>query len=857
MSRVRPLFPGLLALSMMASACTLGTQVDESALSPKVESTKILAADGSLITTLRQEENREVVPIEQIPEHVRRAVVAIEDARFFTHHGLDAKAVLRALYVNATSGKVIEGGSTITQQLVRNTIEEVGREKTLARKIREASFAYRVDSAFSKDKILELYLNTVYFGEGAYGVQTASQTYFGKDIKDLTLAEGALLAGLIKAPVTYNPYTDAEAALQRRNRVLDRMLALRLSSSEDVAKAKGTPIEVQGKIASFTYKSAYFIDYVTRLIQHDPYKEFLELGESVSDRANFLFRGGLRIHTTLDPHMQAAAEEAIGKVLDHPDRDPSAALVAIDPKTGQVKALVGGRDFFAPQEQDPCMVVGAVNADGSPKTCAKVNLALGRNGGGSGRQSGSAFKPFVLAAALEKGKRLVDVYPAPSCISIPGADSGRPWRVCNYEEASFGGAMSVRDGTVKSVNTVYAQLIMDVGATPVINAAQRMGIESPLDAVPSAALGANAVSPLEMAAAFTVFPNLGERLSPIAITKITDSRGNDLWKPAQKRERALNPAVSYLVTQTLEEVIARGTAARNGRIGRPAFGKTGTSQEWRDAWFVGGAGTDLVAAVAVFWPDGEISMKPACGGARTTYAVTDGNVATPTCRPTRIRVTGGSWPTQIWQIFMLNALKDIPASTFPIPEVDRVRVAIDQTRGCLPNPYTPSELIRMIEFIKGTEPTEVCTEPSGPQGAKVPGVVGFPEEQATKLLEQAGFKVEKMLEFSSLYPPGRVVSQSPEAGTDVPFGSTATIRVSAVSGTEVPDVVNESERTARRVLESSGFKPKIVRETGCQSNDRDCFVWDQDPDGGTTAADGSEVVIYVKRRPASDGSGSD
>lgn len=830
----RSLAAAVAALALLAGACTPGRKVEEESLEPKNQSTKIFAADGSLITTLRQEENREVLSVEEIPKHVRDAVVAIEDARFYTHKGLDAKAVLRAIYTNAKSGKVVEGGSTITQQLVRNSLKEVGREQTLERKLREASYAYRVDSGYAKDKILELYLNTVYFGEGAYGIQTAAQTYFGKDAKDLSLAEAALLAGLIKSPVNYDPYTNADGALRRRDRVLDRMFLAGFAGSQEVAAAKSAGLGVREKTQSLRYPAPYFVDYVTRLIQHSG--KFSELGESVAARANLLFRGGLRIHTTLDRKMQNAAEEAIAKVLDRPDQDPSASLVAIEPKTGHVRALVGGRDFFASQSEDPCAKVGALNADGSPKTCAKVNLALGREGGGSGRQSGSAFKPFVLAAALENGKRLTDTYQASACMNIPRADAGRTWHVCNYEDTAFA-TTTVREATVKSINVVYAQIIMDVGAQKVVDVAQRMGIESPLVAVPSAALGANAVSPLEMASAFTSFPNLGVHVRPVAITKITDRRGNVLWKPIEERRQAIKPGVAYLALQALQEVIARGTAARHGKIGRPAFGKTGTAQEWRDAWFVGGAGVDLVAAVAVFWPDGEIEMKPACGGPAVP----------PTCRPTRLRVTGGSWPTQIWQLFMLKALEGIPASTFSVPRLEVVNVRVDATRGCLPNQYTPADTIESQSYIKGTEPTELCTEPTGPVLAKVPSVVGYPGAEAVALLERAGFKVAKEDESSRLYPPGRVIRQAPEGGTDASAGSTVTIWISVAATKKVPDVVNMSEAEAREVLERAGFKVRVEPQSSCGQN---CFVWDQSPDAGERAAEGSDVTIYVKPRPA-------
>jgi penicillin-binding protein 1A len=841
-------------LALLAGACAPeGAKIDEAALAPKVQSTKIFAADGSLITTLRQEENRDVIPISLIPKYVRDAVVAIEDSRFYTHKGVDAKAILRALYANASSGKVVEGGSTITQQLVRNSLQDVGRKQTLQRKLKEAAYAYQVDAELSKSKILELYLNTVYFGEGAYGIQTASQTYFNKNIEDLDLAEGAMLAGLIRSPVNYDPRINADLTLARRNRVLDRMFELGFAPAPDVATAKGTDLGVAPKADSDRYPAPYFVDYITRQIQNSD--TFSALGESKADRANRLFRGGLRIYTTLDPAAQKAAEDAITKVLDHPN-DPDATLVAVDPKTGYVKALVGGRDFFADQAGDPCAKVGAINPDGSPKTCAKVNLALGQDGGGSGRQAGSSFKPFVLATGLDRGMKLTDTFSASPCMDIPGANAGGPWHVCNYEDEAFG-QLTVRDATVHSVNVVYAQMIMQIGAGRVVATAKNLGITSSLAAVPSAALGANPVSPLDMAFAYSAFPMLGmhsgqaaqgpARVAPISITKITDPSGKTLWKPEEKKVQALNPAVSYLVTKTLSEVIDRGTAARNGRIGRPAFGKTGTAEEWRDAWFVGGAGTDLVAAVSVFWPDYEIEMKPACGGERTAYALNSGAVVPPTCRATRIRVLGGSWPTQIWQLFMLKSLEGIPASTFPIPALDTVRVTIDISRGCLPNPYTPQNLIATQIFIKGTEPTQVCTDPAGPAQATVPNVVGFPQTQGTKILKDAGFVVTVKQEPSTLYPPGTVTRQSPIGGTDASPGATVTIWVAVSSQTAmnaVPDVVNMTEAQAKTALSNAGFKP-VVSSGPCKHNDPRCIVKDQDPNAGTQAPSGSDVTIVM------------
>jgi membrane peptidoglycan carboxypeptidase len=849
----------MIALALVASGCARLPEVDVAALLPTIQSTKIYAADGSLITTLRQEENREVIPLEQIPKHMRDALIAIEDARFYTHRGFDAKAILRALWSNARSGTLKEGGSTITQQLVRNAIPEIGTEKTMERKVKEASYAYQVEQTFSKDKILELYLNTVYFGQGAYGIQTAALTYFGKPASDLSLHEAAMLAGLVKSPVNYDPYTNAEAARARADLVLDRMAELTFVTREQADAAKAAEIVVSGRTGTERYPAPYFVDFVTRLVQHSD--EFAAaFGDTVQERSNRLFRGGLRIYTTLDPKVQTAAEEAVGAVLDHPDQDPSASVVAIDPKNGHVKALVGGRDYFADEAADPCVRVGAINADGSPKTCAKVNLALGRAGGGSGRQPGSAFKPFVLAAALSKGKLLSTTYQASACVDIPNADAGgtQPWHVCNYEESGFG-PTTVFEGLVKSINVVYAQLIMDIGPQAVVDTAQQMGVgdtarrlgsDRPLSAVPSAALGANVVSPLDMASAFGTFPTQGVWAKPVAIIRITDAGGKVLWRASEEKRQALNPGVAYLTTSALSDVIDRGTAARYGKIGRPAFGKTGTAQEWRDAWFVGGAGTDLVAAVSVFWPDFEVEMKAGCGDQQTAYQLVDGKVIPPACRPTRIKVSGGTWPTQIWQLLMLKALEGVPATDFPVPQVDLVEVKIDVSRGCLPNPYTPADLIRPQRFVTGTEPKEICAEPASPAQAVVPSVVGFPEGEATRLLTQGGFRVERKEEGSLLYPPGRVTRQSPGASSPAQSGGTVTIWISkSGASVPVPDVVNMTELRATLLLQRAGFTVDVQRAAGCDRNPASCAVRDQTPEAGRRRDAGSTVTIVVKATP--------
>ena len=642
MSRKSPFSTFIVAvavLGLVGSGCAQITQMvgDLPQLSKKdlrfkpPQSSFIFAQDGTLITSFHGVQNRTVIPLERIPEHLQQAVLAIEDERFYEHNGVDMRAVARALVTNVREGEIEEGGSTITQQYVKNVIiapNEIA-ERSFERKIREAALARQIEKELSKDEILERYLNTVYFGSGAYGVQAAARTYFNKPARRLSLSQAATLAGLIQSPEDYNPYRDKEAALQRRDLVLRKMQEVGFASVDEVSKALGAKLKLQKAQRKDVYAAPYFVDYVRRLITFDPRFKFL--GKSPQKREQQLLTGGLRVYTTVNLDMQEAAEEAVRMVLDEPD-DPHAALVAIDPSTGHVRAMVGGRDWFAKKKED---------------RFAKLNLAiqgepgLGKEGTapGTGRQAGSAFKPFALAAALENGASLSEVYEgggaSGGCKDFPVSPA---WRVCNYEGAAYG-SMSLLEATVKSVNVVYAELILETGAEAVVELAAEMGISTPLLSVNSAALGTNEVNPLGMASGYATLAANGLHHPPVAITKIVDANGKVVYEDRSKAEQVLDPAAAYLVTSALQQVIQRGTGTAALGLGRPAAGKTGTAQEYRDAWFAGYT-PDLAAAVWIGYPEGAIEMKPSCAPGDTG------------CRPTDTLVTGGSWPTQIWTAFM-------------------------------------------------------------------------------------------------------------------------------------------------------------------------------------------------------------
>ena len=799
------------------------------------ESSRIYDASGNLMTTLHETENRTVIRLRSMPKHLQRAVIAIEDERFYQHDGVDLRAILRALVTNAASGEIREGGSTITQQYVKNVIIAPGEiaEKTLLRKVVEAALSRQLEQRLSKREILERYLNTVYFGKGAYGVQAAAITYFGKPAADLTLGQSATLAGVIRSPENYDPYENPKAAKQRRNTVLDRMLGLGWAPPGKVSAARRAPLGLKQEEVTGEYPAPYFIDYVKRLITYDP--RFEAVGETITDRTNRLFQGGLRIYTTVDMDQQVAAEEAVRSVLPN-ESDPSASLVAIEPETGHVRALVGGRDWFAARKEDPYAKLNLAILAEPNLGCTKIQgtKECANRAPGTGRQAGSAFKPFALAAAIENGVPLSKTYKAQPCMDFPGADNGGLWHVCNYESSDFGSELSLLEATVNSVNVVYAQLILEIGEQEVVDVAADMGINIPLLAVPSAALGTNVVNPLGMASAYATFATNGVHHPPVAITRIIDTTtGEVIYEDQTEEERAIDAGVAYLTTTALEAVIQRGTGTR-ALIGRPAAGKTGTAQEYRDAWF-GGYTPDLAAAVWVGYPEGEIEMKASCAG------------STSPCKPTRIDgqgVTGGSYPAMIWAAFMSDALIGVPARDFTQPDIGLVTVTIDSRTGCLANSFTPDEYAVSATFARGTEPEKACRTKR--PGVEVPDVFSFPVEEATDVMERAGFEVTTVSEPSSSYPPGRVVGQDPDAGDKAPLGSTVTLYISVASEeSQVPDVLGYTRGQAEAALKNAGFRVETITESEGGGKKNKGRVWKQSPAGGTSAQEGSTVTIWV------------
>jgi penicillin-binding protein 1A len=545
----------------------------------------------------------------------------------------------------------------------------------------------------------------------------------------------------------------------------------------------------------------------------------------------------------VDLEEQAAAERAVAD--NTVESGPHASLVSIDPNNGHVHAMVGGRDWFAPPKEDPYAKLnlailaepdlGRVKVAGSKKYEERAP--------GTGRQGGSAFKSFALAAAVKEGVSLSEQFKAAGCMDFAGADAGGNWHVCNYDGGAAGaGKISLLEATVNSVNVVYAQLILKIGAEAVVETAEEMGINTPLLAVPSAALGTNPVNPMGMASAYGTLATGGTHHDPVAITRIEDEDGDVIYRDKTNGEKVLEPSVAYITTSALEQVVLRGTGT-NAAIGRAMAGKTGTAQEWRDAWFVGYT-PDRVTSVWMGYPQGEIEMKSSCTG------------STSACIPTQTitsgGVTGGSFPALIWANFMTAALSDVQASSFDRPDIGLVTVTIDTRNGCLASRFTPDENRVSQEFAEGTQPKETCREPGDRSqgGVTVPDVFGFPADEGAEVLERAGFSVSRTTEPSSSYPPGRIIGQSPDGGEKAPRGSTVTIVVSAPGQDEssVPDVLGQSRSSAESELRAAGFSVRIITEKESapgQAKKNRGRVWKQDPAGGSSAEDGSTVTIWV------------
>jgi penicillin-binding protein 1A len=648
---------------------------------PPIQSTFMYDRNGSLLASIHGAVDRTIIPFDEMPEHLRDAVIAVEDHGFYDHPGIDPVGIFRAAWTDLVKRDTVQGGSTITQQLVKQvyagsyvdqpdgTREYVVPPRTIKEKIREALLAIKLEQTLSKDQILARYLNTIYLGRGAYGVQAAAQTYWGIDAADLSVKQSATLAGLIASPGRFDPVDNNEDSAVRRNYALDQMVQYGYldEATADRLKAEKLKTALKREALNAPANSEYFVDFTKRYLINK------YGGPQV-------FGGGLRVTTSLDLGLQRAAEAAVNAHLPSPT-DPEGALVAIDPKTGQILAMVGGRGFNQSQ----------VNLAVSGLKLRTVNF------GGTGRQSGSAFKAFTLAAAMKEGYNLNAYWQGPASITIPNTEcytNGAPWELSNASD-SEAGTFSLKAATADSVNTVFAQVTAELGPQKVVDMAHLLGIRSDLDPVCSVTLGVEAVNPLEMTNAFATLAARGVRRYANPLVQLANRNGKVIADVSTKPKQVLEANDADLVTYALQEVVTSGTGTAARLADRPVAGKTGTAQEYVDAWFCGYT-PQLATCVWVGYPQGEIPMESVEG-------------VSP--------VYGGTIPAAIWRDFMTVAMQGQPVESFPVPSFDGYTIGpttpvSSPTPSPSPSP-SPSE-----------SPSPEPTGPTGPTGTGPTGPTG-------------------------------------------------------------------------------------------------------------------------------------
>src|SRR6058998_2746713 len=613
-----------------------------------LQGTKVYDDNDELLTELHVE-RRIFVPLAHIPQTLRDAIIATEDRRFYSHFGVDPIGVARAIYQNYRRGRFVEGGSTITQQLTK--VLFLTPDKSLERKMKEAALALELERRYSKDRILEMYLNQVYFGHGSYGVEAAARTYFGKSVSELSVRESALIAGLPRAPSNYSPFDRGEAAKRRREVVLRRMVDFGVLKDEEAKRLTKTDL---GLIPPERRRTTgqYFIDYVQQTLE-------------AKYGPDLVLKGGLNVYTTLNPTMQLSAEQSLREGLKalqgrstqaKPGESPEGAVVTVEPQTGYVKAMVGGSDFFR----------------------SEFNRAVQAK-----RQPGSAFKPFIYIAALEAGftpaSQIED-----SPVSFAVGKNGQVWKPENYDR-KFRGATTLQQAIEESVNVVTVKLQERIGLAKTIQVARRLGITSPLDVNLSLALGTSDVSLLEITSAYGTLANQGVWMPPVAIRYVTDAQGKLLEEHVPEGREALAPETAYVITQMLRGVVERGTGQAAKGLGRPVAAKTGTTNDYSNAWFVGF--TPRLATGVWVGYDRPRSLGKDETGSR---------VAVP-----------------IWVTYMGKVLGDSPREDFPVP---------DQVVSMLVDEDPSGECLRPVPmaFVKGTESGMACNGVGQPRAQVVP-----------------------------------------------------------------------------------------------------------------------------------------
>jgi penicillin-binding protein 1A len=740
----------------------------------------VYASDGhTILAVLRGSQSRVLVPSSSISGWMKQAIVATEDKRFYQHRGVDIRGMGRALWADIRHKGAVQGGSTITQQFVKNAL--TGNERSVTRKLKEAALAWQLEQKWTKDRILTAYLNTIYFGNGAYGVERAARTYFGHDAARLTLPEAALLAGIPEDPSLYDPVTHPETARARRATVLDLMLQQRVITPGQFRAAAKAPMPrpqdvhlsgVQGQVP-------YFGEYVK---------------EQLINRfgASKVFGSGFRVYTTINLHLQQIARDAVHKILPSPD-GPQAALVSINPSDGSVLAMVGGRNFHISQ----------------------YNLATARE-----RQTGSAFKPFVLATALREGISPLTTYTSKPVSIFLG---NRYWSVHNYE-GEYLGPIDLVKAIAVSDNSVFSQLTRDVGPSNVVQTAHAAGIIGPLQGYFAIGLGVEPVSVLEMARAYATFANDGNRVDgtvfgdePRVVTKIENDGHQVVYANVPKNTRALAPDVDALLTQLLEGVVTGGTGTAASLPGRAVAGKTGTTENYGDAWFCGYT-PQLVTCVWVGYPDRLRPMLTEFHGGP---------------------VVGGSYPAEIWKAFMQPALTAMNAQpkSFPSPpyfSTRTQRVTYRDGRVELDDGLCRSTSLIVYFTGHGPSKTADCKR----NEVDVPNVVGWNVESArTRLASQP-------LSAQLVYKPasagqrvGVVLRQFPDGGTLSSFDKVTLVLAKPLHGL-VPKTIGLTLRAARTRLAKLKLVPQVTGRAG--------RVVAQQPRAGVAAAPGMKVRLVVR-----------
>jgi penicillin-binding protein 1A len=738
--------------------------------------------DHTILATLRGEESRILLETEEIAPIMRQAIVAIEDKRFYRHRGVDLRGIGRAVWADIASKQVVQGGSTITQQFVKNSC--VTSERTISRKLKEAALAWQLEQRWKKDRILTAYLNTIYFGNGAYGIQRAAQTYFKTTARNLTLPQAALLAGIPADPSRYDPVANPSTARLRRRTVLRAMLEQHDISRTDFREADLAPVPraEDVRLPGIQGPAPYFVNYV---------KQQLVSKYGTRD----VFGGGLNIQTTIDLRLQKLARDAIGRVLREPE-GPSAALVAIRPNTGEILAMYGGENFRQSQ----------------------FNLAVQGE-----RQPGSSFKPFVLATALDQGIAPSTIF-ASRPVSIFIGD--KYWPVTNYENAYLGSA-DLATATIVSDNSVYAQLTKLVGPGNVARTARELGITRKLNPYFAIGLGADPVSPLEMARAFSTFANEGRRVDgaafgnrPRAIARVRNAQGQMVDDNRPVNRPILTRDNAALVTSILEDVVRSGTGRRARLADRTAAGKTGTTENYGDAWFVGYT-PQLATAVWVGYPNKLVPMLSEYHGEA---------------------VAGGTFPAEIWRVFTQLALAGTDPESFPTYSYQYAtskRVVWRDGRLQLDNGHCRDTAL--VSYFAGHGPARTAN--CKPNEVDVPRVTGLTLARAK--LRLAVQPLTPNIVYKPAKPRQRldlVLDQFPRRGRLSSYDTVTLVLAKPLDGV-VPKVVGLAVQDARRRLRSRGLVPVIVRSASGSAGQ----VIAQTPKGGVAAAPKLQVRLVVGR----------